>query len=326
MRIFVFEFIAGGGMLGGPAPEGSLLREGAAMLRAVAEDFARVPGCSVVTTWDSRLAGAAELAEVRRVRSCEEEQCAFLELAAKADGVLVIAPESDGLLLERVRQVEEVGGRLLSPGSPFVAIASNKHETARRLRSAGVPVPRGVALRSGEPLPGDFPYPAVLKPSDGAGSQEVSLIERPGRQTSIRQSNMRAPWRLEQFVPGMASSIAFLCGPAGTVALPACRQVLSDDGRFRYLGGETPLAPELHRRAARIAQRALDVLPPAIGYVGFDLVLGADGDGSRDFVIEVNPRLTTSYVGLRAATRVNLAARMMQTAGSTIRLGLQGIQ
>ena len=34
-------------------------------------------------------------------------------------------------------------------------------------------------------------------------------------------------------------------------------------------------------------------------------------DGSGDYVIEINPRLTTSYVGLRALARTNLAAAML---------------
>jgi predicted ATP-grasp superfamily ATP-dependent carboligase len=119
----------------------------------------------------------------------------------------------------------------------------------------------------------------------------------------------------------MAASIALLCGPAGSVALPACRQILSDDGRFRYLGGSTPLAPALHSRAATLAQRALCALPTARGYVGFDLVLGEAEDGSQDVVIEVNPRLTTSYVGVRAATEVNVAGLLLQAAHSRLHVG-----
>jgi predicted ATP-grasp superfamily ATP-dependent carboligase len=51
-----------------------------------------------------------------------------------------------------------------------------------------------------------------------------------------------------------------------------------------------------------------------VGFVGVDLVLGREPDGSEDVVIEVNPRLTTSYVGLRAATRANLASAMWDAA------------
>jgi predicted ATP-grasp superfamily ATP-dependent carboligase len=46
--------------------------------------------------------------------------------------------------------------------------------------------------------------------------------------------------------------------------------------------------------------------------VGVDLVLGDAADGSRDFAIEINPRLTTSYVGLRALCETNLAEMMVK--------------
>ena len=48
--------------------------------------------------------------------------------------------------------------------------------------------------------------------------------------------------------------------------------------------------------------------------MGVDLVLGRDPTGAEDFVIEVNPRLTTSYVGLRAAAKTNLAEAMLRVA------------
>ena len=46
------------------------------------------------------------------------------------------------------------------------------------------------------------------------------------------------------------------------------------------------------------------------GYVGVDLVLGDQGD----WVIEINPRLTTSYIGLRTLTNDNLAVAMLRIA------------
>ena len=115
-------------------------------------------------------------------------------------------------------------------------------------------------------------------------------------------------------MPGLPASVAMLCGPAGSVALAACKQRISDDGRLRYRGGQLPLAPGLAKRASALGARAIAALPPTKGYVGIDLVLGREADGSEDFVIEVNPRLTTSYVGLRAAAGVNLAEAMRRVA------------
>jgi predicted ATP-grasp superfamily ATP-dependent carboligase len=55
-------------------------------------------------------------------------------------------------------------------------------------------------------------------------------------------------------------------------------------------------------------------MPPCTGYVGVDLILGGDPDGHEDAVIEINPRLTTSYVGLRAVAEQNLAEQMLRVA------------
>ncbi len=50
-------------------------------------------------------------------------------------------------------------------------------------------------------------------------------------------------------------------------------------------------------------------MPPTVrGFVGLDLLLG--DRPSEDCVIEINPRLTTSYVGLRRMIHGNLAARL----------------
>jgi predicted ATP-grasp superfamily ATP-dependent carboligase len=106
-----------------------------------------------------------------------------------------------------------------------------------------------------------------------------------------------------------------------------CRQRLSDDGSFIYLGGSLPLPAALEARAIRLAEHVSAALPPWRGYLGIDLVLGRDRSGADDCVIEVNPRLTTSYVGLRAAYASNLALAMLDIAeGRSYVLQPRGVQ
>jgi predicted ATP-grasp superfamily ATP-dependent carboligase len=119
---------------------------------------------------------------------------------------------------------------------------------------------------------------------------------------------------LQPFVTGIAASVAFVCGPGQSIPLVPAAQHLSTDGRFRYQGGSLPLAPALADRAVRSAESAIAAVPALAGYVGVDVVLGEVDDGSQDWVIEMNPRLTTSYLGLRALALDNLAEMMARVA------------
>jgi predicted ATP-grasp superfamily ATP-dependent carboligase len=92
--------------------------------------------------------------------------------------------------------------------------------------------------------------------------------------------------------------------------LPPCWQFI-DEASFAYHGGALIEDDDLVQRAVRLGSRALQAMPLTTGYVGVDLVLGPADDGCEDRVLEINPRLTTSYIGLRHRTQDNLAAAMI---------------
>jgi len=338
MRIFVYEHLCGGGLLNEAVAElRPLLCEARAMNHAVAADFAAVPGVEVVQLRDSRLnddlAATPVGVQAVPISDTAEQAKRFDELVATCDAVLLIAPETDGLLTTLARRIERLGGRLLSPSADFCAWASDKSQVAETLQSAGVPMPVGLRLQANDRWPQDFPLPAVLKPNDGCGSQGIVLLpsgkgarradeDRFEVATHLHISTSHTPalsqrereFRLERYVSGMAASVAMLGGPRGVFPLPACSQRLAAEGAFAYLGGSCPLPIALAARAEALALRAAAAMPGWIGYIGVDLVLGAADDGSQDYLIEVNPRLTTSYVGLRALSETNLAQTMLDVA------------
>jgi tyramine---L-glutamate ligase len=295
MRAFVYEYFSAG-----RPGSAAILAEGRAMLSAVVEDLGRVPGVETAT-----LPSVAP----------DAEQRAFRALARAAHWSLVVAPECDGLLAERCRWVEEEGGRLLGPSSAAVRLTGDKLELSRHLLARGVPTPPTWPW-PGEPPPSAFPL--VCKPRHGAGSQATFLVRDEGELSRCVGRARAEGWHGEMIVqphvPGRAASVAFLTGPGRRVALPAAEQILSDDGRFHYEGGRLPLPDGLNRRARRLAERAAAAVEGLCGYVGVDLVLGEEADGSGDRVIEINPRLTTSYVGLRALARFNLAEALLAAA------------
>jgi predicted ATP-grasp superfamily ATP-dependent carboligase len=320
-QIFIYEFTTGGGPLAiDEASSAALLAEGRAMVAAIASDFAMIDGMRVTCLVDqASRAMIPGRVDAFVVHDHPGALAAFDRLAAQADWTVVIAPEIDGHLLKRCRRVMDRGGRLLGPAPSIVELAGDKQATAEHLATAGVRTTEGVACPAGPPWPRDFSYPAIWKPCDGAGSIGVCYVANADSrvtpfETCVGPSVASPRGRLERFCPGMPASVAVLCGPAGITALAPCRQLLSNDGRFHYLGGSLPLDAPHADRAARLAIEAAASLPQPLGYLGVDLVLGPRDDGSADRVIEINPRLTTSYVGLRAACENNLAEAMLAIA------------
>jgi tyramine---L-glutamate ligase len=266
--------------------------EGRAMRDAVVADLARLPGARVVV--------------VERRRD-------FPAALETSDAALVVAPEESGILERLCRQVERSGRTLLGPSSTAVRLLADKLGTARVLAAAGVPTPRTRALSfvSAAADLRNMILPFVLKPRDGCGSQGVTVV-RHSRQIDaaidfVRRATRRHDLLAQEYVPGSPASVSLVVS-AGTLDLGLNRQRLKRGRTLTYLGGETFWPHARAGEALAAARGAVEALGGACrgvrGYLGVDLVIGRTGA----IVIEVNPRLTTSYVGLRRSIRENLAA------------------
>jgi predicted ATP-grasp superfamily ATP-dependent carboligase len=314
MRIFVYEYLSSGFAGRGETHRvSSLQTEGWAMLSALLDDFADCAGVEATTLLDPHLR-----IEVKRWPSnvvahfptTGSEQRTFDALTAAADFTLLIAPEFDDILARLAQRVVEVGGRLLGPSLDAIRLSTDKMTMTCHWKASHIPTP---SLSSA--------YPFVYKPRFGAGSQVTFLIyndeELTRAERRIREEKWHGEMIQQAYAEGLPASVAILAGPAGWYALPAVEQRLSGDGRFHYLGGCLPLARSLDARACDLAERAARTIEGLHGWFGVDLILGDAKDGSDDMAIEINPRLTTSYIGLRRAARFNLAETMLAVvAGS----------
>ena len=311
MRIFVGEYVCGGG-LSHEVPEQHLLglrQEGAAMLRAIVTDLSEF--ADTVVPLDSHLLESSSellaLGDAQPVRIARDESLwpQWLAAAQTCDAALIVAPESDGVLAKAVAMLRAGGIDVIAGSGDFLRFASDKLLTAKTLTSSGVSHPMYMSLsdrRFAEDLANHDRF--VVKPRDGCGTHEIRRFNSFDEARAELEENMI----LQAWMPGRAISVALVASPTEVTFLPAVAQRL-DDETCEYAGGCGPLDAESQRRAAALAARAIAAMPPTVrGFVGLDLLLG--NRPSEDCVIEINPRLTTSYVGLRRMIHGNLAARL----------------
>jgi len=346
MRVLVAEYAVGVGV-----GEGSLLREGKAMLTTLKRSFERL-GAEVLSPvaeevgagaggtgrgtgrgagkgggrGAGREAGRGARGGARGGGRAEEDfEAAVERLAKRSDAGIVIAP--DETLCELTKVVEENTVNLGCP-SECVKICADKMQTTKILEREGIPVPRLVSesrekedrVREGESERGreeerergrEGVQSYVKKPRYGCASENVFVLNWEERGEEGGEASLGAgteDFIVTEFVKGEAVSSSVIAGAVGggssvlplTVNKQFVRQERGREGevkRLRYEGGVVPyfVGRSAEKQIKSTSEKVATTLN-CRGYVGIDFVLGEE-DGTA-YVVDVNPRPTTSVVGV----------------------------
>ncbi len=212
-------------------------------------------------------------------------------LGKLCDEGLVIAP--DRLLAKFTKNLEDVT-RNLGCNSFSIAICANKKRTGQILRTHGIDVPKEIS--SGK---------RVIKQIWGCGAMGVRLSDEPAGEGEFGQEYIEGEHYSMSLVGSrvVGETCLYYTGK-GPLLLALNRQHIrwNPNGAVTYLGGETPVDhPRKHEMYA-IASKAIEVLG-CQGYVGIDMILTPD----RIVIVDVNPRPTTSIIGIDACMEEEIA-------------------
>lgn len=322
--VWVFEYVSGGGLgrvLAG-ANGAALLAAGRAMRDALVQDLSSLP--DVALRWAS---GAGDGAP----RDDESIADFVRREAARQRWCWVVAPECEGVLAALASAVAPRAW--IGCTQAAIVLCASKRATLVRLAACGLATPLAFERpptcgdASGPPRgtrksASGLAFPCepeatrwIVKPDDGAGTVDTrrhDTRDRADADLAARRAR-GASATLEPWVDGEALSLALLCGPHGAELLAINRQRIAIDaeGRLhdegvaiRQMALDDPRAAPL-AELARAVHGAIDGLR---GFVGIDVVWHAT---HGPVAIEVNPRLTSAYVGLSAALGRNLAAEIL---------------
>lgn len=307
--LFVCEFITGGGFVGAALPE-SLAQEGMLMRDALLRDLAELEGWRLVTTYDSRVTPPIASVHSIVVDVSRDVWAIWRECMATTDAVWVIAPETEGILYQMAEMARSLGVRWIGPTPEAIHVTSQKYLTANVLGRANLPV---IPTYFFSEWTSDSITAWVVKPNDGAGcastyifNQVTALEAWFAEDTQRQQTHVVQP-----YVEGQPASICVL-GLKDEAVLLSCnlQLMLLQDGKLSYAGGLINGAAAYWSQLRQLASEIKAAIPGLVGYFGVDLLIDTHTTPEIT-IVEINPRLTTSYIHLHQAMGCNPAVMVM---------------
>ena len=244
------------------------------------------------------------------------------------DVVIVIAPSTGRLIYSLAKVCEDEGLTVIDSPSSAIFLASDKALLYRNLELHGIKAPRTTISSFDEALDDLIEAlseldKVVVKPADGDGCMGISVVssvEEASMAIRKAKQSTRLPYLvIQEFIDGLNLSVNVLA--QGDYLIPLSvnlqRVLLRGPSDYStYIGGVVPYF-EHAKAAIESALKTIRSLGPVKGFFGVDLVVR----GGEPYAIEVNPRLTASYLALREVSKVNIADMAVRAA-----LGVEGLE
>ena len=295
------------------------------MLRSVVADF-KDAGNEVTVLLDARLSKlnpplkATYKVPIFYPKEIEK----FLNNTNKIiDSIYIIAPETRQSLQSLVKLAEQTGNVSLNCESDAIGKVTNKAILYKILHKNSFSTPKMLLfnftdclMKVKQVIKRELNYPVVLKPVAGIGCSGISVVNEDSQIQKaidkVEAVSKNANFIVQEFIKGESASISLLSTGKKAQAISLNKQnvnLAETDGYSSYDGGWVPYEHPLQHEAFDLAEKLIESFQGLRGYVGVDLVLSHD----KPYVLDVNPRLTTSYVGLRKVVNFNVAGALLNS-------------
>ncbi|MCK4841795.1 MAG: ATP-grasp domain-containing protein [Methylococcales bacterium] len=304
-RLLVFEFIVGGGFSQQLLPE-SLAKEGELMLKTLVDELALLADLEITVFIDWRFESLVLSGNVNKIVVSSQQSVFELlsEYVERFDYVWPIAPEMESILQEISVLIEEKNSHLLNSSAKAVAVCSDKWATYRRLKSNKVSVVESYQLQQFDEK---IDLPWVIKQRDGVGCINNYLISTQSEFDTVNsQINKKSDYLLQPYIKGQSLSLSCLFNKGeGWIICCNQQQISVKQGRFELkaclVNIDTLNGIQQYQQ---LVDQVAHAIPGLWGYVGIDII---QPEFAEPLVLEINPRLTTSYVGIYQALGFNVA-------------------
>ncbi len=281
MKVLIFEYITAS-----DETSENLRHEGQMMLDALLENFKKFPNVDVLIATKNEFYNQLKL----------------------VDAAWIIAPEFDDILEHYCQLVENENKILLTSPAKAVALTANKFTTFQILIAAKIPTVPTEIFNSAKNY--DKTKEWIIKPIDGAGAENTFLLTSETDWSAL--PDFEKAVLIQPHINGEKISLSciFQNGKAHLLCVNL-QQFEIENQTFKLKNIVTNFKQD-DGRYQKMASEIAIAFPDLWGYVGIDLI----ENEAACFVLEINPRLTTSFVQIQKVLKLNVAEWILKLSAT----------
>lgn len=270
------------------------------MFRSVISDLSFINTIEWFYTRDERLPELKHDAAVAYIKAGDDPYAVWQDHLLAADASIIIAPETNQVLYDLIALSERCQCPVMGCSISAVEIASSKFKSHRLLREIGVDSPDMCRL---DKTSSSYSFPCVLKPDDGVGAENCYLTNNDSEfNDAINKNPLINNWIVQDYIGGEHASITIICYQQEMMLLAVNKQIIDIiENKVSLTGLEVNGLFRYKSKAEEAVQTIVNALPGLEGIIGVDCVFTQD----KTYVVDINPRFTTSYSGLAQSIGFN---------------------
>lgn|GEM_PF-2934582 len=288
-RLLIVEYVTASGMGG---THSHLLCEAQYMLDALVKDaLSQYKATDIAILYHTALADVAYSVSIFPVENNFRAQ--WQQALIWADQVFIVAPEQEYLLYQLTDEAHQAQCEVLSCSAEFIAACTDKYYFYQLLQahcSFVIPTYRYLPV-----LESLEKRTWITKPREGAGCEYTYYC--PHLEALSRYQNTQMI--IQPYIAGVVYSACVLCQADKWILLCINQQhIKSDDkGQLFYRKFSVNIHyPLLEKILLQWLPQLSALLPATQGYIGLDFIVD---DNKKVWLLEINPRFTTSYAALQ---------------------------
>ena len=261
------------------------------------------------------------------------------EHAAEFKRAIFIAAENNNNLYNITKILEDNDVEVYNSSSEACLISSDKFESYEKLAGI-VPQPRSFKMKidktgywkraidnlyekwqAEDPL---TPLKLIIKPLIGVDCEDIVVIENIEDLTLDLDKIFKPGSRIliQEFIDGKDVSVSLLSDGEKAIPISFNEQFVElKNDKGTYLGGKLPYDDKYKEEAFEIAVKAVEAIDGLRGFVGVDLLINSDEkDIYSVYLLEINSRFTTPYVGLKQIANINIGKTIIELKDKTLNI------